>query len=481
MLAGWVIGNPPFAGADEHSHYERVLGISQGVWIGKRARVPIPAGTVGPARIQREWLNDAYRAVQVPSGLLLPHPDCNAGRPAIADGCVADQRPFQTPVRVRDPVGNYQPEGYLAPALVVGFADNPWTADRYGRIATAIVCWLLIAIAVRRLWCDHIISLLGLSLALTPMALFVNAIINPSGLEIVCSIAFCASSLALCRRDTSNPGDWAFFALTGALTALSRTPGPVWVVLIVCIGAALGGGRRRAAAVRTRRRAALLSGLTVTAAIVANRIWEARYGSQLRLTASSFLAQLGPSVRRYPQVLAEEIGNFGSLDSPLALPLVVAWMVAGLMLVAPAVRHGTNRERCVLSVLVLLNPLFSIPFGAAFAAGSGFGLHGRHVLVLSAIVPLVAGEVLHRHRARLSGLTLTSLCVGAPAVVGVVQVGAWLGNARRQSVGMHGPLRFVSNSQWSPPWGWWPWIATVLLGATLLACAWAVGTTLRRV
>jgi hypothetical protein len=45
-------------------------------------------------------------------------------------------------------------------------------------------------------------------------------------------------------------------------------------------------------------------------------------------------------------------------------------------------------------------------------------------------------------------------------------------NAKRYAVGGSGPEWFLGRAAWSPPAGWWTWLAAVLLaGACLLALA----------
>jgi hypothetical protein len=105
------------------------------------------------------------------------------------------------------------------------------------------------------------------------------------------------------------------------------------------------------------------------------------------------------------------------------------------------------------------------------SGGSGLVVDLDHNGAVSTITRLLALGVpeeilIDATRFRAIGISQGSWI--GPTVVAVVQIGAWLGNARRQSVGVDGPLWFVSHSQWTPPWGWWPWIALVLAGGLLL-------------
>ena len=92
----------------------------------------------------------------------------------------------------------------------------------------------------------------------------------------------------------------------------------------------------------------------------------------------------------------------------------------------------------------------------------GFGLQGRHVLVVVAALPLVAGELLHRSGARVAPITVA---VGA-SLLGLLQVAAFYLSSRRYAVGSDGPLFFMPDAAWSPPLGWWPVLTLAAIGGT---------------
>jgi hypothetical protein len=49
----------------------------------------------------------------------------------------------------------------------------------------------------------------------------------------------------------------------------------------------------------------------------------------------------------------------------------------------------------------------------------------------------------------------------------LVQGVAWYANARYAAVGVDGPWNFIGEAQWSPPWGWEPWLGLVAAGAAI--------------
>jgi hypothetical protein len=111
-----------------------------------------------------------------------------------------------------------------------------------------------------------LLSLLGLVVGTTPMVLFVASTLNSSALETTAGVA-CAA--ALLRLSRGRPEGWAWLALAGSgvLLALSRTTGPLWIVLdvglfVAFVGAADSGRSSdpgRGCMPRPRRRSSVQS------------------------------------------------------------------------------------------------------------------------------------------------------------------------------------------------------------------------------
>ena len=468
LLVAWAISNPPFAGADESAHYQRAIGVGNGQLIGARASVSAPEGASPETASMFAWANDATRYVDVPGGLLLPNPACNAQKEQDSASCLLGQRAIPGRSTVITLVGNYQPEAYLVPGWLVSRAQDPLTADRLGRLGTTTTCLILLTVAMKLLWTGEAVSLTGILVAVTPMVLFTNAIINPSGLEISASIMFTAAILALLRRTNPAGWVWACLAVSGAMLALSRSPGPVWVVMGLVLIAILPDRRDSAARLRQNRAAVMISSLTLVVGIALNQMWERAYGSHLRLSASGFLHELRPAVHQLPNLIRQEVGLFGSLDSPLALPLLAVWLMLALTLVCAACYLGSTRERLVMATAAILQPVVAVLFYAVFLAGSGYAAQGRHLLPFGVVVPLLAVDIVLRHRERIPARIFRTAATAIPLVIAGVQAAAWYGNARRQGVGLSGPLWFIPRAQWSPPLGWWTWTGVVLAAAALL-------------
>lgn len=424
--------------------------MSSGHWVGTPARDPNPALTSK----QRAWTNQATRAVRVPAGLSPGGPaPCMSGESSASARCLDDVPRNAAPVIEVTPVGTYQPLPYLLPAAVVRAADTASAADRLGRLATLVV-WLALLGAAAWLLAD---ALGGLLLAITPQVIFVGTSLTGSSLEIAASIAFFAALLRLPRR-----GAWIVAAVAGATLALSRSPGPVWVVLDIALWAALAGRATLVELWRAHRRPVVLTLAALAAAIGLNRFWEARYGPHVDTSLLPSFESLKAGRRQLTDVLDELVGSFGYLDTSLAWPAAAAWGLLLAGLVVAALRAGRARERWVLLLVlavVLVAPMYLF---AAVTRHTGFGLQGRHVLPLAVVLPLVAAEILRR---RATAFALAALGVAVAAI----QLLAWWTNARRYAVGDDGSWWFFADAQWSPPGGWSLWALVTLAGVVALS------------
>jgi hypothetical protein len=146
--------------------------------------------------------------------------------------------------------------------------------------------------------------------------------------------------------------------------------------------------------------------------------------------------------------------------------------LAGLLIAAGL--HGTRRDRVLLSVVTVVSILFPVLFYAWVYRFSGFDLQGRYVIPALSLVPLVAGEIVLRNRAR-----RPSRHGRWPAVAGIgfaagFQLVAWW-VAASHAASDSSPFWFLDRATWTPPLGWWPW-TLMAIAATLgsAACAGAL-------
>jgi Predicted membrane protein (DUF2142) len=466
LLTAWVMGNAPFAAPDEADHYIRAIGVSDGHLLGTAD----PGARVGLTPLQVAWTAQAARLVSMPRGIDPAPFTCELGSGERSAACLNTATPNLSPVTRVTTVGNYQPLPYLLPAAVMRVGSSAPAALRLGRAAEALTAFALLAIAVLALYeaASPLLSLLGLLFAVTPMALFCAATLGGSSTEIAAAIAFFSCLLRVSRHESMSTRWWVLTALSGAVLALSRSASPAWLALALALVAGWSGPRSFARRWRMTRPPRVAAGALVLA-IALNIVWEGLYGSRVTLDTSKLHAGIVAGAHQWWRALPELIGKFGYLDVKLPLIIPVAWLVLVLVLVATALAVSPRRERLVLTVTLGVGLVGPIIFYALLLRPTGFGLQGRHVLPVLIAVPLLAGETLNRYRKHAGARWLRLLYVGVPVAIALMQAAAWYVNAKRYAVGSTGPEWFLGGAGWSPPAGWWTWLAVVVTASACLA------------
>jgi hypothetical protein len=475
LSAAWIFANPPYAAPDEWTHFIRASSIGHGQLIGEQPEGPIlgepPAGADRRQHeAQERWLAQNTRIVTVPANSAPDWGDCSAAVPAI---CYSKRRPPLALTRLLNTAGNYQPFPYFFVAPVTRLDAAPERLDRAMRTLKAAVALALLAIAFLALWVPghRGLAALGLLGAITPMVVFLGASLNPSGLEIAGAIAFVACLLRLARNEPVTRLVWLGLGLGGAVMVLSRSTAPFWVFLDFAIFFGLTGVRPGLQIVRRGGLYAAAALGAIFAAIVLNRIWELLYGPHLTLDPTPLGSALHAGWQELAPVLDQQVGVFGYLEVEMAPLAYLAWLSATIALVAIAALLGDRRERLVVGATAAAAFFLPILLVAGIMRHTGWGLQGRYVLAFSVVVPLLAGEIVFRHRDSLVSLRATALALPFAAIVAAVHLHALYANGRRYAVGLTGPTWFPGSEVWSPVGGWLPWLTVAVLAAAALALA----------
>jgi hypothetical protein len=474
----WVMSNPPYAAPDEWAHFVRATSIGYGQLVGSA----IPAGEnvlgkappgvpAGAHEEQERWTRQNTRRVSIPRGHTPAWFGCSAD-PLIPATCLTGPSSPSAPATWAIPTGNYQPFPYLLPALVSRLNMNPNRLDRLMRAVKALLALVLLAVAFLVLWVprQRALSALGLVVAVTPMVVFLAGSLNPSGLEITAAIAFFACLLRLWRSGLAPTSVWVGLGASGAVVALSRGEAPVWIVLDLAVFFMLTG--RQGLIILRRGGSATVAAFGFTGvAIVLNRVWESLYGPHFVVDPTPLGVALRSGWFELPEVLREEVGVFDYLEFRMSPLAYMAWFGLVAALVATALLVGSRRERLVLCLVSAAAIVLPIGLVAAIMQHTGYGLQGRYVLAFTVVVPLLAGEVVFRHRAQLARLNSRAIVAPFAAVAALVHADGLYANARRFAVGTRGPDWFVPTAVWSPHGGWWAWLVATALGGLLLALA----------
>jgi len=469
LALAWVFANPEFAGPDEGPHYLRALEVGHGNLITEHRPDAVTASNERELAHQRE----VTYAVRVPAGMAPHDAGCYVHDRDADAACLDRHDPSREETETTSAVGNYQPLPYLLPGLAIRLADSPGPALRLARLVNVLLTLGLLYLALRMAWSPDAgpISLLGLVVAVTPMVVYTGSVLNGSGPEIAAAIAFACSALRL-RRDATcarSARVWAMVGASGAVLALSRTTGPVWLVLLAFAVIGLTGARAALGFVRAGGRVAIGALAAIAVAIGSNLAWERAYGPDATAGFANLRAVLDDAVGEWWRASSELIGKFSYLEFRLPPIAYVAWFAAGLALAALALRTGDRRERAALAAALAAALLLPMLMWVYVIRQTGFGLQGRHVLPLLVAVPLIAGDVLRAHAAEIGDRARRALLVGIPVTAAAVHLLAFYWNGRRSAVGVDGPLLFFTDASWSPPLGWLPWLGAAALGAAALA------------
>lgn len=483
IVALWILAIPPSAGPDEPNHLVRGAALVRG---------------------QLEPIEniDGTTSFEVPPWIGFPDPVCYAFEPFAPASCAAGlPRPDGPDVPLATRAAGYQVWGHLLPG--VGTLGPAGLSPYLSRLLDALVPIALVGAALaamlRRGWSGTA----GLLLSLTPLAWFVFAVVNPSGLVVAGGVALWAGLVAG-RRAPARLHAW-LMALGWAALTLPRRDGLIWAVLILSIAlVALPLGLREWW--RTLGRGPQI---VVGASTVATMAWAARSD-----TAAAFALLLAPlvpvavaglhrawnlpvmrsRVRRViavvvavPPVVAvtyavmaqpfgglnrgilrnvvgqtgahldETIGLLGWLDTPVPASMVLLWMVALGALVGAALMVADWRALGAATATLAIAIYASWVLEMAQGNYSGNYWQGRYYLPLLVGVPLVLGAAGWR-TARAVDVDRVGRVVGVLALV-VINV-AFAAAMRRWGVGIAGPM---------VPWSWdtygAPLPPTILLGA----------------
>jgi hypothetical protein len=482
----WVMSNPPGAGPDEAGHYVKAVGAGGGDLLGspprltqaerRQALTELPGAGEAARELERflrqsgtdagRWAGRTAREFSVPAGLGFSAFGCGLGRPEVSASCL-DQGHRSTRTSATDSFfGTYQPYLHVAPGLVMRTTDIPARAMRLGRLVNATVALGLIALAAFILWNGSrgALSLVGLTAALTPGVIFSAATLNPSGPEIASGICLAASLIRLVRSTDCPSWIWSAVAASGVILALSRSLGPLFVVLLVLAVAGLAGRSRVMAALQAAPRQAGAAAVVIGLAASAGLYWELRFQPRLGWDLGTILDGVGPSIGALPELAYQSVGVFGAIDTRLPVGAYVAWgLILGVLLTL-AFAVSSARERRWLIGLAVGVVALTVWMSAVYRQ-TGFTLQGRHVLPVAVILPLWAGELLNRHGRRLSLRTSRALVLGVAVVAAGIHALAWYANGRRFAIGTDGGWLFISDAEWQPPLGWFPWVILVLAAA----------------
>jgi hypothetical protein len=462
----WAFATPLGAAPDEPTQIVKAAAVVRAEFIGQPA--PGQPKAVTEVTVPASFADDARLAT------------CFAGRPTVPAGCAPHLSSASTPTEVGTYVGRYPPLYYL----LVGVPTLLWRGSGAVLAMRALsALWsaalLGLAVAIAAVWSRSRLLVLGLAVAVTPLVIFLTAVVNPSGLEIAAAVATWTGALVLVldhRRHAPAPLV-AATAASGCVLALCRGLSDLWLAAIAAfavalVPAALGQlGRQQLV-----RRAALWPTVVAAAAAIwvlaASTLSVVPDGIRVARRSSTFDLVVD-ALGRLPAIAHQAVGVFGWLDTPSPYAVEAAWAAVAAIVVIGGTLTTRQHLRRVVLALVATSVVLPTAIIVSQAARDGLVWQARDGMPLYAGVPIMAAAVADRvDRGRLSpGRSLTTAATRADPgairrlaglVAAAVAACQWLDFAwalRRYTVGLGGPLA---------PWrhvtgGWQPPVPTVVL------------------
>jgi hypothetical protein len=489
----WAGANPPAASPDEPAHVVKAYATGNGQVTGEHysdnADAPPPA-TNEEAK-QRKWFDAVGRSYRIPldvqPGYAVP---CYAFDRNDRASCLDDGHTAPTSESVDTQMGTYPPFLYVPTGVAMQGSSSFNQAETKGRLVDVVICTVLIVWAAILAWDKgrSPLSFVGLALGLTPMVIFLGATTSPNGVEIAAGICMWAALLHLTRteRTTSPKVAWYGLAAGGAVMELSRNLDPLFLVVAVVVALYASGRLRpttkdsRTTWIEQAERAPRMMKTTIGILLVAGVVcvsWSTFVTAHPAFDLSVATHAIKPAVKGLPNQFRQIVGVFGWSETTMPQVMYALWGLLALGVGGLALWYGTRRERIALVGLGVIIVIADLGIATVIEAPIGFGMQARYILPLAVGLPMLAGEILNRHRdrpGRRRGYGITTRLEGRIRVVtflgiAFLQLVAFVANLHRYVVGQNAPWKLPWDGSWRPAGGIAVWAAFAIVGVVCLA------------
>ncbi len=382
--------------------------------VGLLASTPPSAGSDEPVQQATAWYLSGHLlapdgTVEYPVPASLVVVPCFAYHPDQSAACMPAH---SSEMASYGEVLNYPPPYFWvvgAGQRVAALFGLQYAADG-GRIASILLnlgALLLLSLYMRRrsrFWGSFLL------LVLTPTAVFLNAVVNPSGWEITCGLVMAAvlSQTAWSRRSEGEPRAWlnreiAILAIASIALSTARPLGFVWAAGLTVSAIAL--------APSIQRRGMWRIACAVAPGIVMGALWYRAhtYGVAAPVTLPGFVQAFSATFMNYGAYIHQMFGGLGWVDTwmPGVLMLLnfAAWAV--LLTRLPSIRIAAKVTGIVGVVVVPCAISASV-----WAAWPGWW-QGRYdmpfLIGFVMLLLLRSGTFIPRTISTVSGISLLSL------------------------------------------------------------------------
>lgn len=444
VFAAWAVANPLTAAPDEPAHATKAAAVVRGELVGEVFDPAHPG-----------WGN-----VDVPAivAFTTKMPKCFAFKSDVTAGCMPslDSDPADATVAVST-ASTYNPLYYAVvglPSLVPTGVETVYLM----RLVSAALCALALAWAFaqsltsrRPDW-----TCLGVVLALTPMAVYMSGAINPASLEIASAAALWVSLSVLVRDDDPARAHVRVIAICVIASVFVNLRGlsPLFLAIIIT-ATVLSSPFARTWQILRRRSAWPWLGLVGVASVL-SVVWTRTAGTLdsdgvVYHPTLDFWTAVEWSLGDTSVYVANEMGQFGWVDTNLPTWLLMTIAVTIGVVIVLALALGSRRERLVLIGLAVAVVVIPVAIHASQAKYLGIVWQGRYFLPAAVGLPILSGIVL----ARVFGHGGHRFAYRAVVLLGstwlAYQMTAFVLNLHRYQNGSGHGWRVGPPDQWHPP------------------------------
>lgn len=440
------LATPRNAGPDEPAHIVRGAGLVRGEAFGTQlAKWSAEHGGDVPEAGGADIVNaapdsDALRVFDVPRSVVQPSEACFAHNPIVPASCASVIE--TTGSGALSTAANYPIWAQVLPGLATVIVDGPEAAWLARFLHALLPVALIAATLLRLVAAERRTAASATLLAMTPMVLFLLAVVNPSGWVVAGAIALWVAADDAFRTGgvaTSGHRPYSSGLLVAgfAMLVLPRDDGLLWAALVIAV----------LAIVWRRNPIVLWRGMSTAPRVIVVAITAVAAGWAL-LSGSDLVPVGGPSglslaetvIARTGRHLREAVGVLGWLDTQIPESAFALWCfgagaVVMIALVADQVRRVSGAA-LALALFVVTGWVFEIVQGRT----AGLFWQGRYAL------PMLIGVILVAGLTPGADLRIGRLAIGGPAVIAVIVWNlSFFQQLRRWGVGESGSIR---------PWAW---------------------------
>lgn len=427
---GWAVSMPIGAGPDEPAHLLKAASVVRGEFIGTPTDAP------------------AVTRVQVPAALADSSAwACFAFHPSESAACQGDVGEKAGLAYAETSAGIYNPGYYLFVGWPSLLSEDP-TAIVWGmRALTAVGSALLAAgiFATLSRMMSRLLALAMLGTVMTPMVVFLNAVVNPNAWEVLGGLGFLvgllwfASATAVRGRDGILPA--TLMAAGGFVAANARGVSPFWLFLFGIIFLVAAPWPRIRELLRTPSFVIGL-GIAVLGAFT-GAAWTLTTGTLNRM--GDFPGQeMSPVMAFFRMIVsapsdARVFGVFGWLDTEAPAMVYFVYGFTTLSVVVLGLATGDRRGRFLIAIAAAVFFLGPAVLQTASVRGSGWIWQGRYslvvllgLIVVSGVIAISSGRRWEASQ-RLNGKVLDRVISYSLTLMAAAQLWAFLGDLQRYS------------------------------------------------